>query len=348
MIKFVRFCDCPHYQEPSLKQTTKSVCSMYSRPSTSGGRTARSLTPDPLTRVNSSFDPPTDCATSAAYGSWYYEETAADPSLVGYPPNTMSNIIKRLPTPLHSTHPPIKRAELVQRNERQSEKMRIHRLDSEDSTMDEQLVPVLGFGGWYTGKSNGKIGTTNIHKQPSIAIADPANSWKAPTRSDPVYLEPANMAYGDLEEVAQSRFPAIVSPQSSQHSSQQSSSQPTPIVSPSNSFKFAINDNQKFENLIQIFQSKLSNLYPVKYKREKHLFLVFSGRDIHNTELCSIEEFKHSLILLNFTPSDSDFRLLINEFKSEEKEEENLMHYMRFISRMCEGADKVKYILNPF
>jgi hypothetical protein len=169
-----------------LRETNKIVGSMNSRPSTSGGRTARSSTPDLLTRVNSSFDPPTDCATSAAYGSWYYEETAADPSLVGYPPNTISNILKRLPTPLHSTYPPARsvdgrvtrRAELVERNERQSEKMRIHRLESEDTTMDEQLVPVLGFGGWYTGKSNGKIGTTNIHKQPSIAIADPANSWK--------------------------------------------------------------------------------------------------------------------------------------------------------------------------
>jgi hypothetical protein len=35
----------------------------------------------------------------------------------------------------------------------------------------------IGFGGWYTGKTNGKIGTTNVHRQPSIAIADPAHSW---------------------------------------------------------------------------------------------------------------------------------------------------------------------------
>jgi hypothetical protein len=121
-----------------------------SRPSTSGGHTARSSTPDLLTRVNSSFDPPTDCATSAAYGSWYYEEAAADPSLVGYPPNTISNILKRLQTPLHSargvrsTYPPVKKAELEKRNERQTEKRRIEKLDTENTNTDEQLVPVLG------------------------------------------------------------------------------------------------------------------------------------------------------------------------------------------------------------
>jgi Ca2+-binding EF-hand superfamily protein len=93
-----------------------------------------------------------------------------------------------------------------------------------------------------------------------------------------------------------------------------------------------------------MFQSKLTNQYPVRYKREKRLFLVFSGRDIHNTELCSINEFKHSLILLNFTPSDSDFRLLINEFKSEK----NMIYYMRFISRICDETVKLKCILNPF
>jgi hypothetical protein len=121
-----------------------------SRPSTSSGHTARSSTPDLLTRVNSSFDPPTDCATSAAYGSWYYEEAAADPSLVGYPPNTISNILKRLQTPVHSargvrsTYPPVRKAELEKRNERQTEKMRIEKLDTENTNTDEQLVPVLG------------------------------------------------------------------------------------------------------------------------------------------------------------------------------------------------------------
>lgn len=149
---------------------------MTFRPSTSnGGRSARSVTPDLLTRVHSSFDPPFDCATSAAYGSWYYEEASVDPELIGYPPNSISNVLKRLPTPLNNTYPPV-RAEQIQRNEIQSAKIRSEKLDNVYSPCEKKTI--LNFGGWYTGKTSGKIGTTNIHRQPSIATADPAHTWK--------------------------------------------------------------------------------------------------------------------------------------------------------------------------
>jgi hypothetical protein len=167
------------------------------------------------------------------------------------------------------------------------------------------LTASLGYSGFYAGKGD-TIGQSEIHR---------SSSTDKDSRHDfPTYLESAPMVYGDLENIVMTTHPKLL-PQAS-------------IIRVS------------IEKLIQNLQNKLKDQYPTKYKLEKKLLLVFKGRDFNDTNLCSIDDFRHCMKLLNITLSEVELNTICAEY-TDSLDDDNLISYLQFISVISQNNEQL-------
>jgi hypothetical protein len=159
---------------------------------------------------------------------------------------------------------------------------------------------LLGYTGHYTGKEN-VVGRSEIHRT-GILNEDLHHDY-------PTYLEDQPMVYGDLEDIVMGTHPKL-SPQAS--------------VIPVQTMK-----------LIQNLQNKLKDQYPTKYKLEKKLLLVFKGRDFNDANLCSVEDFRHCMKLLNISLSEVELLSICAEYTDMLDGDTNNISYLQFISAIC-------------
>lgn len=278
-------------------------------------------------RIDAKLDSSAGSPTSAAYGSWYHVASPKNPTHVDYSPNSLSTILKRLPTPSSGsealrTRPNSADYSSIGSTVGQNNEKRPQTSPAFNSTfpsvmgtqvVSKHLTPVLGFAGWYTGRKSGKIGAINLHKN-AISIADPAHTWKAPLHCNLSYLESLPMAYAELEDIAQKRFPSL--------------GQSKPVET------MAV---EELAQLILELRKKLTNRFPAKFKREKNLALAFSGQDLRKKGVISSGHFRHCLCLLNLTPSDVQFKLLCGEYTSAFSADS--IDYLQFIAAICDDSN---------
>ena len=274
-----------------------------------------------------------DVIISSEYGSWYQFGSTVNHGLVNNPPDSLTTILKRIPNSISGAAVMQPRCRSADYAIQQRIAAEAHSLNStaplniraQPQPTTVQLTPVLGFGGWYKGRKCGKIGVINIHKA-AISVEDPAHTWSAQTNTIPSYLESIPMGYKVLEEIAQKKFPTL-------------------ILSCEKPMSFAPSDQTS--KLILNLRSKLESKYPRKFKRERSLWLAFSGKDLQCTKRCSPSDFFHCLRLLNMTTTDDEMKALCLEFRSEESPD--TIDYFHFIYTICDESNGVEaYNLSPF
>lgn len=270
-------------------------------------------------------------SVSETYGSWYHAGTVTNNGLLSYPPNLLNTILKKIPYAGSGAAVMLSRCASADHTMQQrSDDSRRHAdaaviIKQKTSPPTVELTPVLGFAGWYKGRKCGKVGATNIHKS-AISVEDPAHIWRESADVLPSYLECQPMAYADAEETAQRKFPNLLSASDKQ-------------------MTFAPNDqaNQLVHNL----RVRLENRYPRKFKREKNLWLAFTGKDLLCTERCSGSDFLLSLSLLNMTPTDDEMKLLCLIFRSEESSD--TIDYIHFINTIIDERSRLEtFTITPF
>ena len=195
--------------------------------------------------------------------------------------------------------------------------------------VDKEKIGVVGYRGWYTGKKSGKIGTCEAHHRP-ISQADPEYTLQ-PSDRDPgsCYLETLPMPYNQQETLTMMSRPDAYNNEKKKNSPIQLSSSPQPQLTNRTTTTTTPRRRQKGSSpsvnpllephdyiniILKETQQKLKRKYPDVFKRHRNISLIFSGRDLYNTSVCNMTDFKHALRLLNIELSDRDFTLVCQEY----------------------------------
>jgi hypothetical protein len=149
---------------------------------------------------------------------------------------------------------------------------------------------IVGFSGWYRGRSAGKVGTVAVHRHPisSVDIREAFSHLPFATK-DPCFLEPEAMSYDELDQIVRRAHADKLCTDT--HIEDQKREQGEAVA----------------RKLISEIKAKLELQYPNRLKRHRHVKLAFRPRDRSNSGIISVEDFRLCLRNMNVDLPDLQF-----------------------------------------